>query len=105
MLPIIPDCISRPYPNWVSDQFPDCVPGRFPDYVPDRFPDYVPDRVRDLLMTRSITPSRQEIVDSPPVNQMASRLPVPFLSRDLQTGTFYYIFAREEPKYFQPTAG
>ena len=80
----IPDCISRPYPDYV----PDCVPDRFPDYVTHRLPDPFHDTV----------PPRNCGIPSRSVNQMGSRLPVRFPSRGKQTATFSHTVAREDPK-------
>ena len=100
---------SRPLSRLCSRTIIDCFPDRFPDYVPDCIPDYVLDRYLDLFPTGSMISSRPVPPKHPgfpsrPVNQMASRPPVPFPSRGKQNGTFSYAVAPEDPKHFPPAA-
>ena len=90
------------FPTVFSTMFPTGFPTRFltdsrlciqsiSRPVPDPFHDLVQSRKRQL-------PSRT-------VNQMASRLSVPFLSRRKRTKTFSQTAAREGLNFFRPAAG
>ena len=67
--------------------------------VPDRNPYLYPTANR---FPSRLVPPRNRVVPSHPVNQMASRLPVPFPSRGKGTGTFSPTVPGERPQKIPP---
>ena len=96
---------SQPFPAAFPDHIPACVPDRFPLMLPTMLPTDFPTNFPTTLPTAFPTcpdplpdPVPSCVLPSHPVNQMASRLPVPFLSRGKQTGTFSRTVPREGQK-------